>query len=114
LKYSFSVGDLVRISLSRQPFSRGYKQKYTEELFRVKNRIPSHPPRYRLEDLLAEDIKGSFYAKDLQKFHLRDASKISYKIEKVLGTRTVRGKKYSLIKWLGYSEKFNSLIPRVK
>jgi hypothetical protein len=109
--YTLDTGDLVRISLTREPFTRGYKQKFTEELFRVKNKIPSDPPRYRLEDLMGEDIKGSFYAEDLQKFHLKDTSEISFKIEKILGERTVGRRKYKLVKWRGYSKKFNSLVP---
>jgi hypothetical protein len=109
--YTFNIGDLVRISMTKEPFSRGYKQKFTEELFRIKNKIPSDPPRYRLEDLLGEDIKGSFYAQDLQKFHLKDTSEVSFKIERILGERKVGGRKYKLIKWRGYSDKFNSLIP---
>jgi hypothetical protein len=97
--------------LTKEPFSRGYKQKFTEELFRVKNKIPSDPPRYRLEDLMGEGIKGSFYAEDLQKFHLKDTSEIAFKIEKILGERRVGRRKYKLVKWRGYSTKFNSLVP---
>jgi hypothetical protein len=109
--YTLDIGDLVRISLAKEPFQKGYKQKFTEELFRIKNKIPSDPPRYRLEDLMREDIKGSFYAPDLQKFHLKDISEVSFKIEKILGQRTVGRRKYKLVKWRGYSKKFNSLIP---
>jgi hypothetical protein len=109
--YSFDIGDLVRISLTRGAFVKGYTQKFTEELFRVKNKIPSDPPRYRLEDLHREDIKGSFYAEDLQKFHLKDIDKVEFKIEKVLGTRKINGRPHSLIKWLGYADKFNTYIP---
>jgi hypothetical protein len=109
--FAFDIGDLVRISVTREAFSKGYKQKYTEELFRVKNRIPSDPPRYRLEDLKGEDIKGSFYAADLQKFHLKDIDKVVFKIENILGERTIGRRKYKLVKWRGYSDKFNSLVP---
>jgi hypothetical protein len=109
--YAFDIGDLVRISLTTEAFTKGYKQKFTEELFRIKNKIPSDPPRYRLEDLMGEVIKGSFYAGDLQKFHMKDISEVSFKIEKILGQRTVGKRKYQLVKWRGYSDKFNSLIP---
>ena len=32
------------------------------------------------------------------------------RIEKVIKTRTVKGKKESLVQWLGYGEKFNSWV----
>jgi len=111
LNYSFQIGDLVRISLSRDKFTRGYHQKYTEEIFKIRNRIPSHPPRYRIEDLLGEPVKGSFYSQELLKFNTNDIDKITYKIEKIISTKKIKGRQYKLVKWLGYSSKFNSLIP---
>jgi hypothetical protein len=109
--FAFDIGDLVRISLTKEPFAKGYEQKYTEELFRIVNRIPSQPPRYKLEDLKGERIKGSFYTGDLQKFHKRDISKLSFKIEKVIKKRKDKGREFSLVKWLGYGDKFNSWVP---
>ena len=110
-EHSFRIGDLVRISLSKDKFSRGYHQKYTEELFKIRNRIPSSPPRYKIEDLAGEHVKGSFYSQELLKFNTNDIDKITYKIEKIISTKKIKGKSYKLVKWLGYSEKFNSLIP---
>jgi len=111
LNYSFQIGDLVRLSLAGNKFGRGYHQKYTEELFKIRNRIPSQPPRYKIEDLLGEHIKGSFYSQELLKFNTNDIDKITYKIEKIISTRKIKGRTYKLVKWLGYSAKFNSLIP---
>jgi transposase InsO family protein len=107
--FAFEVGTPVRISIARTPFSRGYNQQFTEEIFKIKRRIPSHPPRYRLEDLSQEIIRGSYYEQELQKVAERD---IKHKIEKILYTRKIGGKKYSLVRWLGYTDKkFNTLIP---
>lgn len=111
VEHSFRIGDLVRISLSKDKFSRGYHQKYTEELFKIRNRIPSNPPRYKIEDLAGEHVKGSFYPQELLKFNTNDVDKITYKIEKIISTKKIKGKTYKLVKWLGYDKKFNSLIP---
>lgn len=109
--YSFAVGDLVRLSLQRHPFSRGYQAKFTIELFKIKARLPSHPPRYKVEDLAGETVKGSFYKEELLKIKETNVDEITFKIEKVLSKRKIKGKQFSLVKWLGYPEKFNSLVP---
>ena len=110
-KHSFQVGDLVRLSRKESPFDHGYQEHWTEELFRVIQSLPSHPPRYKVQDLTDEVIKGSFYEEELLKVNVINPDDIVYKIESVVSTKTVRGKKLSLIKWYGYSDKFNSYIP---
>lgn len=108
--YSFAIGDLVRLSLSRRAFSKGYDENWTEELFKIRNRIPSHPPRYSVADLQDERVKGSFYKEELQKAEFADPDHILYKIERIISRRKIRGERYAKIKWYGYSEKFNSWI----
>jgi hypothetical protein len=110
-EYSFQVGDLVRLSLKSSPFDHGYLERWTEELFAVCQQLPSHPPRYKVQDLKEEVVKGSFYEEELLKVNVEHPDDIVYKIEHVLSTKTIRGKKLSLIKWYGYSDKFNSYIP---
>ena len=111
VNFSFEIGDLVRLSRAQTPFKRGYLESFTEDIFKICNRIPSHPPRYKVQDLLGDIIRGSFYLQELQKVPLKDAEDIEYKINKVLSTKTVRGKKFSLVNWYGYSDKFNTYIP---
>ena len=111
VKFSFENGDLVRLSRASTPFKRGYQEQWTEEIFRICNRIPSHPPRYKVKDLVDEIVKGSFYEQELQRVNISDPDKIEYKIEKIISSKTVKGKKFSLVKWYGYSDKFNTYIP---
>ena len=61
---------------------------------------------YTLKDLNNENIEGTFYTEELQKV-VQDNS---FEIEKVLRTRKVKGVKQLFVKWLGYSDKFNSWI----
>lgn len=111
ITYSFEVGDLVRLSRAATPFARGYKEHWTEELFKITRRIPSHPPRYKIKDLADEPIKGSFYEQELLKVHTENPDDIVYKIDRVIRTKTVNGQKLSLVRWYGYSEKFDTYIP---
>ena len=64
--------------------------------------IPTKPITYKIIDLLGEEIEGS-YEKELQK-----AKQQTFRIEKVVGRDNK--KKKALVKWKGYSDKFNSWI----
>lgn len=108
--YAFEIGDLVRLARWRTPFGRGYDEQYTEEIFKIRNRIPSDPPRYKVQDLLQEPVLGSFYEQELLRIHADHEDDILFKIERVISSKKVRGEKYSLIKWYGYAPKFNSYI----
>ena len=79
----FSAGDLVRVSNERDPFKKGYLDGWSEELFVVKHVVNSSTV-YKLQDQAGEDIKGTFYSKEIQKVTEPE----SYRIEKV-----IRGKK---------------------
>lgn len=107
VKYKFSIGDSVRLAKEKRSFERGFEQGWTEEIFTVAKRLPRNPPVYKVKDSAGELIEGSFYAQEIQKV----SPKMTYKVEKILGTRTRRGTKEYLIKWLGYPENANSWEP---
>ena len=113
VRYKFSVGDTVRISSARIAFAKGYRQKWSEEIFKVVKLYPTDPPTYGLTDYDGESIAGKFYVEELQK-----VVKEEFRIEKVLKTR-YRGKKADqrteyYVKWLGYPDKFNSWVTDIK
>ena len=112
-KFKFNLGDMVRISNSRNPFSRGFGQTFSEELFKIKRRHTTVPPTYLLEDLKGEPVKGLFYEPEMI-IH-RGKEKIYgqvYNVEKYLRYRTRKGKQREvLVKWKGYPNAFNSWIP---
>jgi len=105
-----SNGDYVRISIHRQPFVKGYLPQWSDEIFqiyKVSNRRTE--PVYSIKDLKDEEIRGTFYEKELQKIHF-DQDK-NFRIESVLKKRKgPRGSVQLLVKWLGYPEKFNEWI----
>ena len=59
------------------------------------------PPVYQLRDYAEDEIKGVFYAEELQKVHKSDDI---YKIEKILAEKKQNGKVKMLVKWLGYDK----------
>ena len=97
----FSVGDEVRITKKKKVFEKGYTTRWTEEIFTIKEIQNTNPITYKLEDLQGEEIKGTFYEPELQKTEQQ-----IYRIEKIIK----KEKNKSLVKWKGYSDKFNSWV----
>ena len=97
----FSIGDNVRITKKKKIFDKGYKQRWTEEVFKISKIKLTIPVTYKITDHNEEEIQGSFYEQELQK-----TSQGTFRIEKVLRRK---GDK-SLIKWIGYPKSFNSWI----
>ena len=106
-KQKFRLGDLVRVTHIKAPFTRDFYQRWSGEIFTVSKIVTSNRiPMYKLIDYNAESITGNFYAQELQ---LVDIDKDNpYRIEKILKTKTVKGKKFFLVKYLHWPTKFNS------
>jgi len=107
LRWKYEVGDKVRISMQRRPFKKGYVGNWSEELFVVGARLPTSPVTYTLKDLAADNIKGTFYTDELQFVTKLDAL---FDVERIVKTRKRAGKVEYLVKWRGYSDKFNSWV----
>ena len=89
--FRFKVGDKVRLTYIRNPFTREYDEKWTEEIFKTsQNIIRGGLPVYRLKDFHEEEIKGTFYQSELQNVDVRDDD--LWKIEKIVKKR---GKRHS-------------------
>ena len=97
----FSVGDEVRISKKKKTFEKGYTTRWTEEIFTITKIQNTNPITYKLTDLQGKEIEGTFYEPELQKTEQQ-----VFRIEKVIEKR----KNKSLVKWKGYSDKFNSWV----
>ncbi|MGL4878519.1 chromo domain-containing protein [Paraclostridium dentum] len=91
------------------PFRKGYEQTFSDEYFTISECVAREPPVYRLVDCAGEILQGTFYEKELQRV-IVDKDKV-FKIEKILDRKKVGREKYVLVKWLGWPENFNSLIP---
>ena len=63
----FKIDDHVRISKYKNIFFKGYTPNKSEEVFVVNKIQKTVPWTYLINDLSGEEIKGSFYEKELQK-----------------------------------------------
>lgn len=80
---------------------------FSKETFTVSKTVACSPPVYILVDYDGEQVKGTFYDKELQKVIKHNDI---YQVEKILKKRG-KGKNYIyLVKCLGYPNKFNSWV----
>ena len=102
---AFKVGDKVRLNKKFRPFKKGYLPGWTEEVFVVRKVVPHMASTtYKVQELDDTPLQGTFYAWDLQKVHLDEAS--YFRVEKVLK----RQKDKLYVKWKGSAAKYNSWI----
>jgi hypothetical protein len=106
----FKEGQTVRISKYKSIFDKGYLPNYTEEFLKIKTVVMGRPPIYKLEDLKGEELNGIWYDSELSPYNETENS--SYKVEKVLGKKTIKGQKYVLVKYKGWPDKFNEWLPQ--
>ena len=69
----------VRISKYKNIFAKGYTPNWSEEVFVVNKLQNTVLWTYLINDLNGEEIKGSFYEKELQKTDQKE-----FRIEKVI------------------------------
>jgi transposase-like protein len=108
MTFKFLVGDLVRISKLRGVFDKKYEQGFSSELFTVTECLPRIPPVYKLKDYDGDLIEGSFYEKELQKVQL-GKDKV-FHVEEILDQKREKGKKWLLVRWKNWPQKFNSWV----
>lgn len=101
----YKKGDIVRISKYKSIFRKGYLPSWSSELFRIAAVRRTNPSTYHLKDDENNPILGSFYREELQKTKYPGI----YLIEKIL--KTLGDSLY--VKWLGFSNRFNSWINKV-
>lgn len=98
---SLKVGDVVRTSIEKGVFDKGYNNVNTEELFKIRLVNRQQPvTTYLLEDLDGEAVEGQYYKEELVKTVLPQ----HFAIE-IIDRRTRHKKKQVLVHYLGYSNK---------
>jgi len=105
----YREGQTVRISKYKRIFDKGYLPNYTEEFFKIKEVKIGRPIVYRLEDMKGEELTGIFYEEELSPYD--ETEDTTFKVEKILSRKSVKGNKFALVKYKGWPEKFNEWIP---
>lgn len=104
---SITPGQMVRVSRTKGDFEKGYMPNWTEQHYRVSGTCPNVPRIYKLQNIRGEEIDGSYYKEDIQPINKND-----FRIEKIIKRRTLAtGKTEVLVKWKGWSDKFNTWVP---
>jgi len=103
-KVVFSVGDRVRIAKLRSKFSRGYKERFNKEIFKIyKISTDKKIPLYYISSYdEKEHIKGGFYA-----FELAKVGDETFKVDKILKRQQNNGENEVFVKWDGFDNTDN-------
>jgi len=107
-RWKYQVGDMVRITMQKRPFRKGYLGQWSEEIFEIASRLATTPVTYEVRDLAGELIKGRFYEPEVQKV-LKSRDEY-FDVDRILKTRKRAGKIEYLVSWKGYPAKFNSWV----
>ena len=89
----YKPGDLVRISLDKGTFQKGYTRSFSEEIFRVvRVSQTSKSPAFWLQDLQGENLDCFFYGEELCGVE-EDLEKERFEIQEILETKGVGASK---------------------
>lgn len=100
--HRFFISDSVRISKTKNIFSKKYLPNWTNEVFTVYRVQPTVPETYILKDKNGKILHGGFYGHELLKSKVGDV----YLVEKVLKKK---GNKL-LVRWLGFEKSEDSWV----
>ena len=107
--FQIQVGDQVHIPRAKGGFEQGFLQNWSDEVFVVVQCVIRVPPVYKLKDVAGETLDGTFYSWELQR--VIKPMDTYFKIEKIIDQKTEGRKKFYLVKYKGYPEKFNAWVP---
>jgi hypothetical protein len=113
IQFTFNIGDLVRITKTREALQREYDARWTGEIFKIVARhVRQGIPIYKITDLSDEKLEGTFYQSELQKVTTPEDE--LFIVEEVLDRRRHNGQSQVLVKWKYFPKKFNKWVDENK
>ena len=106
-KVRFEVGETIRIPHEVGLLNKGYYSNWKDQLYKItsiKNTFPRKT--FKISDEADKEYKRSLYPEEVQK-----VSENLYRIEKIIRQRKTKGKTEYFVKWLEYSDSYNSWKP---
>lgn len=102
----FRKGDRVRLQRKKGTFEKGFRARWTTQVFKISEVQRTIPMTYKVEDLNGHQLPNSYHEPELLK-----ARQELFFIEQVIDTKTINGRSYSLVRWEGYGSDFDQWIP---
>ena len=107
--FTYRINDRVKVSAAKTPFTRAYSEQFSTETFFVQRRKTRDGiAMYTLRDELGETIQGQFYEREMTPVIVPEDKQ--YKIERVISSKRIKGKKQFLVKWQNFPSKYNSYV----
>ncbi len=105
-KEKLEIGENVRKKYNLGPFDKSFYPNWTDEIFKIEKKTDdSVKPLYNIKDGRDNVSEIRYYPEELQR-----VKENLYRVEKIIKTRIIDGKKQSLIKWLNYPSSYNSWV----
>jgi hypothetical protein len=102
----FKKGDRVRLQRKKGVFEKGFRARWTQQVYRVSEVQKAMPITYKVEDLNGRQLPNSYHEPELLK-----AKQELFFIEQILDSKKINGRDYSLVRWEGYGPDFDQWIP---
>ena len=101
----------VYVKFSKNRMFKGYDLQAGAifKIDRVDARYKDQPVIFFLKDLMGEKLPGSFYKEELTLTEKPSKNEF-FTVEKILKTKKVKNKKYFLVKYLFYPNKYNTWV----
>ena len=92
--------------MKKDKFEKAYIINWSDRVYTIEKMLNTIPPTYTAQDERGKRHKGTFYEQELQAN--RDQR---FRIEKIIKYKTEKGKRYGLVKWMGYDDSYSSWEP---
>ncbi|HIC31736.1 MAG TPA: hypothetical protein EYO76_07440 [Flavobacteriaceae bacterium] len=109
MKPRYKKGDVVRVSLSKSPFTRSYHIQQSHQRYIVKKVVVKHVvPLYILEDDKGVELTGHFYENQLTRVDID-----TYRVN-IIGQRRRRGKQEYKVHYVGYDNSYDEYLSKTQ
>ncbi len=108
-KSKLQVGNYVYLDFKPKALDKSFDTRRNQIFRVVRIDAGKKVPLFKLVDLLKAPVKGYFYREELLKTRKPRMGE-DFKVEDIVGEKTVRGKEYVRVKYLHYGDKFNKWI----
>ena len=106
-KLKLEKWDKVRIPHKIGPLDKGYYPVWTDQIFKINKIQANHPKKtIKVVDQMQVLQKRKYYPEEIQVIE-----EDFYRIENIIKQRKRNGKNEFLVKWLGYTEEYNTWEP---